>query len=225
MELKGQLPEDVSIDTNGFLYVYAEDKLYQYDSMGNLLSEMPIDQTRWDSRGSMQIVDHNVYIRGGMSEGYEADALIARIENGQLVSPSDQELQEPLHDQDGFIGRSGKRYVAVPQDTAGAALEVIEKDGTKSPRFLPVQNIRSIVFLGEDRQGNAYIQTEAEQDGGISVAVTRFDATGNYLDTIPIPDNSYEFHTIKRMTVGEDGTVYQMIPAKDKLVLKAFLAN
>jgi hypothetical protein len=211
-------PEDIGSDRNGFLYVYADGTLYQHDRTGNLTSEVPIDQARWESRGPMHIVDNNVYITDG-----NGDLLIARIEDGKLISPSEQELLEPL--ENGFVGSGGKRYVGFPKDIEGATMEVIERDGTKSPRFIPIQRILSLEFLGEDKEGNSYLETEANNDDGISVAVSRFDVNGNYLDTIPIPENNYDFHAVKFITVGEDGTIYQMMPTKDRLILNSFLAN
>ena len=221
IQLKGQSPEDIGIDKNGFLYVYdAEGKLYQYDSTGNPVSELSIDETRWESRGPMHIVDNKVYVVGNGS----GDVLIARIENGQLAPVSEQELQEPL--QDGFLGQSGKRYITSLIDNGnGTAIEVIERDGTKSLRFIPVQEILSIQFLGEDSKGNSYMKTEANTDAGISVQISRFDANGSYLDTVPIPEHRYDFGAVKYVTIGEDGTLYQMMPAKDKLIIRSFLTN
>jgi hypothetical protein len=211
-------PDDIASDKNGLLYVFAGGNLYRYDSSGNLTSEIPIDPTRWQSMGPIHIVDDGVYAR---ADG-RGDLLIAHIENGKLAFPSAQELREPL--QEGFVGRGGKRYMAFPKDIEGAAMEVIERDGTKSPRFLPFK-ILSLVFLGEDQEGNTYMQTEANNDDGISLSVSRFDANGNYLDTIPIPGNNYDFWALKMTAVGDDGTIYQMMPTKDRLILNSFLAN
>lgn len=220
-QYQGQRPEDISTDKNGFIYVYdVEGTLYQYDSTGNPVSELPVDETRWgDSKGPMHIIDNSVYVRGSG----KGDVLIAHIENGKLVPPSDQELQESL--QDGVLGLTGKRYVGFLQEDDGAAIEVIETDGTKSLRVIPVQGIVSVEFLGEDGKGNSYVKTEADNSGELFIAVSRFDVNGNYLDTITIPGNSYDFWAIRQVAVGEDGTLYQMMPTEDKLILNSFTFN
>lgn len=220
IQLKGESPGDISIDKNGFIYVSGGGgQLYQYDSTGKLISELAIDTTRWDSTGPMHIVDNNVYVRG---DG-RGDVLIAHVENGQLAPPSKLESQKPL--QDGIMGKGGKRFIAFPKDNEirGPAIEVIQTDGTKSLIVIPDQKILSIEFLGEDEKGNSHFQTEAPAGDVISVAVSRFDANGNYIDTIPIPGNSYDFWAIKQIAVGEDGTLYQMMPTKDKLILNSLL--
>ena len=168
----------------------------------------------------MHIIGNSIYVRGSG----RGDVLIAHIESGKLVSPSEQELQEPL--QDGILGQGGKRYAtSLTTIENGAAVGVIERDGTESALVIPLQEVLSIQFLGEDGKGNSYVKTAADNGGGISVAVSRFDTNGNYLDTIPIPGNSYDFWAIKYVTLGEDGTIYQMMPAEDKLILNSFPAN
>ena len=220
IQLKGQGVGDINIDKNGFIYVIGDSgKLYQYDRTGTFISDLSIDRSRLDSGGSMHIIDNSVYI--GSAQG---DVLIAHIEHGQLTSPSEQELFEPL--QDGILGQSRRRYIVSPKIKARLKgdIEVVERDGAKSLLTIPDQGIAGIEFIGEDGKGNAYFKTQASS-GGISVAVSRFDVNGNYLDTTPVPGNSYDFFTIKIVTVGEDGTVYQMMPAKDKLILRSFLAK
>ena len=223
LQLKGQSPGDISIDKNGFIYVYAEQgEIYQYDSSGTLISELSVDQSRWNGRGAMHIIDDKVYIEGGG----RGDVLVARIdEKGKLISPSAQELNEPL--QDGSWGQSGKRYVPFPKndEVGGAAIEVIERDGTRSLRVIPIEKVLSVQFLGEDGKGNSYVKTTASTDAGISVEVSRFDAQGNYLDRMTIPGDSYAFYAVKYIAVGENGAVYQMMPSSDKLILRSFLTN
>lgn len=223
IQLKGQSAGDISIDKNGFIYVYAEQGgIYQYDSTGTLISELSVDQSRLNGRGAMHIIDDRVYIEGGG----RGDVLIARInDKGRLTSPSAQELNEPL--QDGSWGQSGKRYVPFPKNdvVGGAAIEVIERDGTRSLRVIPIEKVLSVQFLGEDGKGNSYVKTAASSDAGISVEVSRFDAHGNYLDRMTIPGDSYAFYAVKYIAVGENGSVYQMMPAKDKLIFRSFSTN
>jgi len=227
IQLKGQHPEDISIDDNGFSYIYdAEGILYQYDNSGNLISEMPVDESRWDSRGPMHIINNEIYVRGSGI----GDILVAKIENGKLNSPTEEEFKKDL--EQGIYGSNGQRYVAFLKEEEkvgtiekGGGLEVIEKNGTKSTRFIPLEGIVSVEFVGESRNGDSYVKTESDRDGELIVEVSRFDAKGNYVNTVTIPGKDYDFWAIKTVSVGVDGTIYQMMPGKDKLTLNSFFSN
>lgn len=225
--LKDQMPEDISIDSNGFIYVYdAEGILYCYDNTGNSISEIRIDEIRWDSRGPMHIINNEIYVRGSG----RGDVLVAKIENGKLVFPSDEELKKPL--EEGIYGSNGCRYKAFLTEEMkggiierGGGIEVVEKDGTASTRFIPLEGIVSVEFVGEDRNGNSYVKTEGDKNGELVVEVSIFDATGSYKSTIPIPGKEYDFWAIKTVSVDEDGSIYQMMPGKDKVTINVFHTN
>ncbi len=79
---------------------------------------------------------------------------------------------------------------------------------------LKVPGLVSIDFLGEDEKGNFYIQVEKERGEGIELEVYKFDAAGNHLATLNIPDTkgSISFWSDRLLLVGKDGAIWQVAP-------------
>jgi len=80
--------------------------------------------------------------------------------------------------------------------------------------------LASIVFLGEDQDGNIYIQTEIGNKGKIGMKkleVRKYDPRGNLLTTLDIPNTEYSIWTVKLLHVDRTGDIWQVMPGKNKL--------
>lgn len=223
ISLKGKGPNDIIVDKNGAIYVYdLNGSLYQYDKTGNPVSEIAMDESRWDTLGPMHIVNNQVFARvNGVG-----DRLLATIEDGKIQMPPEdlQESSEVV--EPGVEGATtGNRYTAVLNDKArGAEVEIASPLG-RSTAFIPLQNIVSAEVLGEDRYANFYVKTEADQNNEIQVEVSKFDSSGVYSGTLSIPGKDYAFWSIKTITVNEEGMINQMMPGKNNLTHRSFRFN
>lgn len=214
---KGMTASDIAIDKFGFIYVYdARRKLYQYDKKGNLIGTINVDITRWQVRMPMHIVDGNIYIRDADQE----DVLIGKVIEGILEAPTEEELAQPP--EKGIHGFSGRRYLVRLLRWEKGEVEIFDKSGTTVKIEMPIKHIVSITFLQEDKQGNFYIQTERVEDGKIVLEVHKFDANGNLLTVIPIPETDYSTWTIKLLSLDRNGNIYQFLPTKEKARLNVF---
>ena len=223
ISLKGKGPNDIIVDKNGALYVYdLNGSLYQYDKTGNPVSEISMDESRWDTLGPMHIVNNQVLARvNGVG-----DRLLATIEDGKIQLPADDPQKSSEVVEPGVEGATtGNRYTAVLNEKArGAEVEIASPSG-RSTAFIPLQNIVSAEVLGEDRFANFYVKTEADQNNEIQVEVSKFDSSGAYSGTLSIPGNDYAFWSIKTITVNDEGVIDQMIPGKNNLTHRSFRFN
>ena len=70
VSLKGQGPNDISLDKNGNIYVYDLDgSLYQYDIKGNPKAEIAMDESRWDTLGPMHVADNRIFAKEYIGPG------------------------------------------------------------------------------------------------------------------------------------------------------------
>lgn len=214
---KGMRASDVAIDRSGFIYVYdAQGKLYQYDRKGNLLRTIDVDSSRWQVRMAMHMVGGNIYIRNVDQE----DVLIGKVIKGALTAPTTEELAQPP--EKGIHGSSGRRYILTLLRWQKGVVEMLDTSGTTVKIEMPIKDIVSTTFLQEDNQGNFYIQTERVEDNKIVLEVHKFDAQGNLLTVIPIPDTNYSTWTIKLLSLDDEGNIYQFLPGKEKAQLNVF---
>ena len=90
---------------------------------------------------------------------------------------------------------------------------------------LGLPDVLSVLFLDEDRAGNAYAQVESRgESGAVAVEVWRFDRQGSRTAVIPLEPVTYVAMT-RSVVVAEDGSVYQAIPTKDSTRLTKWVAQ
>lgn len=218
--LKGDGPNDISIDKNGNLYVYdVNGSLYQYDSKGTYKAEINMDESRWDTIGPMHVVNNQIFARANGA----GDILLATIENGQLQTPANPPPKSSEVVETGMQGATtGNRYTAVlNQESRGAEIK-IDNPSSSSTVFIPLQDIVSAEVLGEDRFANFYVKTEADKNNNIQVEVSKFDPSGTYVGTLPIPGDDYAFWSIRTLTVNTEGLIDQMMPGKNGVTHRTY---
>ncbi len=100
----------------------------------------------------------------------------------------------------------------------------MEIKGEDNPTFkemsFPLKDIVSIKFMGEDKDENIYIKTEHENENQVLVVeVHKFNSDGDYLNTINMPESNIRFWSVRNYAVNKDGTIYQFLPEKNRLIL------
>lgn len=219
---KGTFAEDIDIDKQGFVYVYNRVKLYQYDKKGNIVTSIDVDESRWGGGGTMHVINNEIYI---YACDYDTcgDFLIGRtLFNNMLVGPS---VEEPKRfNEKGKQGLSQKKYMTGLKRFERGETEIKDRDGaTFKIMSFPLKEILSIKFLGEDKRENLYIKTERDNETHeLVVEVHKFNADGDYLNTIQMSPSNIHFWSVKNCEVSKDGTIYQFLPEKDRLRLNIF---
>ncbi len=212
--LKGDAPEDITVDEQGNLYVYdVSGTLYHYAANGTLSGEFAIDESRWQSRGPMHMVGDTLYARVNGS----ADFALGKRVDGKWV-PNTNKLADNGVDgvEEGIVGLSGKRYIAtLDRDQRVASINIVNQGLSLGNLSLPLGNLVSIEFIGEDMQGNFYAKSESLHDEALRVDVSKFSASGAYLGSLTLPGSDYSFWSIKTVTADSSGKIHQMMPGTD----------
>lgn len=214
--LKGDAPEDITLDEHGNLYIYdVNGTLYHYSANGTLAGEFAIDESRWQSRGPMHMVGDTLYARVNGS----ADFALGKRVDGNWV-PNTNKLADNGVDgvEEGIVGLSGKRYIAtLDRDQRVASINIVHQGMLQGNLSLPLGNLVSIEFIGEDVQGNFYAKSESIHDEALRVEVSKFSAGGAYLGSLTLPGSDYAFWSIKTVTVDSSGKIHQMMPGSHEL--------
>lgn len=212
---------DIAVDKFGSVYVYdgREGKLLQYDKKGLNVATIAIDDSQWSGRGSMQIIDNDIY----MYTGHEKDVNIGRISDGKLMRAFVKDIGKI---EKGRVGVGGKRY-AVKKMERGVSVEWLVKnqDGALSRLFsFPLKDTLARAILGEDKRGDFYILTVLSKDNDLFPEVDKFNSDGDYLGTIQFPRGIPEFTSAKDF-INKDGNIYNFVPEKDKLKINIFISE
>ncbi len=216
------IAEDIALDSFGFIYICDNTgRLFQYDKNGNFVSEINIDKGLLKGGGTLHIVNNeiNFYTCDYSTCG---DIIIGRtsLNDGRvLVSKEIGFFKEK-----GKQGLSGKKYMTGLKRFEKGELEI--RDGgnatLKSISF-PLKDILSIKFLGEDGGENFFIKTERDDDNKkLIVEVHKFNANGDYLNSIQMQPSDIRFWSVKNYEVSKDGTIYEFLPEKDRLRFNIF---
>jgi hypothetical protein len=85
-----------------------------------------------------------------------------------------------------------------------------------SEKFIKRDNLVSLEFLNEDREGNIYIQVEYLIDETkVGLEVLKLNPSGDLIDVVPIPENDYFIWTSRLLFVDDRGWIYQVLPKRD----------
>lgn len=223
ISLKGEGPNDIIVDEEGNIFVYdLNGSLYQYDSMGNENAQISMDKSRWETLGPMHKVDDKIFAR---ANGV-GDILLATVEKGKIRLPANDPRTSSESIEPGVIGGTTKnRYTAILNEDARGAEVKINTSSATSIAYIPLQDIVSVEVLGEDRYANFYVKTEADKNNRIEVEVSKFDSSGTYTGTIPIPGDDYRFWSIRTLTVNSEGIIDQLMPGKERVIHRSFEFN
>jgi hypothetical protein len=223
ISLKGEGPNDISVDKNGAIYIYdLNGTLYQYDNSGKSIAQIAMDESRWDTLGPMHVVGNQIFARVNSA----GDMLLATIENGKVQLPAKDSQESSEVVEQGVKGATtGNRYTAILNEEARGAEVKITTQSSGSTAFIPLQDIVSAEVLGEDRDANFYVKTETDKNNEIQVEVTKFDSSGTYVGTLSIPGNDYAFWSIRTLTVNEEGVIDQLMPGQNGVTHRSFRFN
>ncbi|MDA8242432.1 MAG: hypothetical protein M0Z67_18935 [Nitrospiraceae bacterium] len=136
-----------------------------------------------------------------------------------LVGPSAEETKTLK--EKGKKGLSGKKFMTSLKRFERGEMEIKGEDNpTFKEMSFPLKDIVSIKFMGEDKDENIYIKTEHENENQVLVVeVHKFNSDGDYLNTINMPESNIRFWSVRNYAVNKDGTIYQFLPEKNRLIL------
>lgn len=206
---------DIAVDNNDNVYGhrgslgYSRD-LLKYNNSGSLLGK--IEETpafseilsNKISQGHLYISGDKLYITDGDQNSYLISSTV-----GNLKSESPAKI-------DGIYGLSGKRYKVYYKN--GGMIDIINQAGIAEKTIIAeIAGLLSIRFLGEDQNGNFYIQAELRGGADVKLQVRKYNPSGNLLTTLDIPNNKYAFWTVKLLHVDRTGDIWQVVPVGNKL--------
>lgn len=202
---------DIVVDDNDNIYgYYLGGYLYKYDNSGSLSGKIENPSAFseiFSSRNvsiKLYIFDNKLYTTDNQQNSY----FISSTE-GNLKSESATKI-------DGIYGLSGKRYKV--NYNSGGTVDIINQAGiTEKTIAVGINGLVALEFLGEDQNGNLYIQTETSDGASLKLQVHKYNSSGNLLTTLDILDSDYSVRTIKLLHVDRTGDIWQVAPGKNKL--------
>jgi hypothetical protein len=209
---------DLTVDGKGNIYVYddAERRLSQFSSDGSLLKNLLLNPADIVSRGYVHIEGQSVYFANSAN----TDILIASVQDGILTAA---DLNSDRNS-DGIHSVTGKVYSI--DVTRGQDLQVRvhnDSENLDEQQFtVSLPGILSATYVGEDQNGQFYIQTERSDGTAIALEVQKFDMKGQLLATTRMPETDYALGTTKLLEVGNDGAIVQFLPQNDQATLQIF---
>jgi len=206
---------DIVVDKNG--NIYGDDasytQVFRYSSGGSLSGKIENPPAFSEIFSSPPNAYSRLYIVG--DKLYITDAQ----QNSYLISSTEGNLKlESATKLDGIYGLSGKRYKT--NYTGGGTVDIINQAGiTEKTIALEINGLATIVFLGEDQNGNFYIYTETVvAKDNIKLQVRKYNPSGNLLTTLDIPNiDSGGFPTVKPLHVDRTGDIWQVEGGASKL--------
>jgi hypothetical protein len=222
------LPIDIVVDSFGYFYVYdSEDKIYQYDMKGNIISYINVNNRSWTNQmGPMKIVNNELFMDIDLCDSKRmcGNAILGRIgTDKRLVNPTSEEARKPWEERKLPSGKiyKGNQYIE------GYNRELNILDGTGIPIktiSIPSERILTRELLGEDKKGNFFFQIRTVENEDRLYNIDEFNPAGEYLGTAQIPGGTYyNFPAAKDFIVNENGNIYNYIPEKNSLKIFIFL--
>jgi hypothetical protein len=125
----------------------------------------------------------------------------------------------------GITLSNGKSCWTEYRDEHLGVLNVFDRTSGEIVSFPVVRpSLASIVFLGVDRQGCYYVQTEfIVSESRVGLEVQKLGPRGELLATIPIPENDYAVWTSRLLAVDEDGAIYQVLPRRENVKIHIWI--
>ncbi len=220
---------DPVIDEKGNIYFndidspLYEKSLYRHTSDGVFQTKIGIRENLPSgvAFSGMYIIDNKIYEKDADQFSY----LIGRIEGDTLKKAEALKFQ-------GVLGStSGNWYkVNLTERFKKGEVNILDSTGNISRTVnVEIKGLVSMRVLGEDEKGNFYVQTEKTGETGpagmkvineayansVILEVHKFDSTGKLLISLVIPNADYTQPSNKLLLVGEDGAVWQVVPAND----------
>ncbi len=136
---------------------------------------------------------------------------------GKLFIKSEKSFKNISAD---FEGKDSKEFYYFDVEYLNRRFGFVNKFdlyGRKISKFvIERNNIASLEFLNEDKDGNIYIQTEYMiSHDKVGLEVRKLSKIGEILSVIEIPENDYFLWTSRLLYVDERGWVYQVLPRRE----------
>lgn len=204
---------DVMTDARGRVYVYdqVERVLRQFDQNGALRGTLKLNPADIDTRGYFHVVEDVVYF----ADGAARDVLVATLNDGALTG-LDANLERRI---EGVHGEGGRIYSASVERGVGLRVRVREPADVEQEVEVSVSGIVSARYVGEDRAGRFFVQTERWVEERIVLEVLAFNRGGGLESTTRMAENDYAIWTAKLVDVKADGTLVQFLPQREQAKL------
>ncbi|MBN2020810.1 MAG: hypothetical protein JW749_11375 [Sedimentisphaerales bacterium] len=128
----------------------------------------------------------------------------------------------------GIMGRKQTRFLTIKTHSKRGEIGILGKEGEIQKKItLPVEQVASIVFLGQDDKGNFYIQVErTKAEGiGINLSVYCLDSEGSVDSVIENIPNNYLVWTAKLLQVNANGDIYQVLPIREGVEINVWMRS
>ena len=220
---------DIAVDNNGNIYGYTSGpgnpgvRLLKYSNKGSLIDTLD-NPSAFSEISSSHRTYGRLYIIG--NKLYITDS----SQNSHLVTLTEGNLKSESEKVNGIYGNSGKRYYAslnfidaegniVPVESRKVLVDIFNQSGIKEKTItIDTNGITSVEFLGEDKNGNIYIQIGISDSSATKLQVNKYDFNGNLLTTLDITNSDYSVWTAKSLHVDwATGDIWQVAPGQNKL--------
>lgn len=198
---------DIAVDNSGNIFLFDRSRrVIQQFSADGKTDEIDISKELNDTAFGLKIVDDELVFETG------CQSQVQLTENKTLKSNGDVK--------NGIKGNNGKRFNVLRNMERKGEIDVTDENGNVLDLLvLPVDNVASIVFLGQDKKGNSYFQVEiSKQDiQGVSLNVYCLNSDGDIDSVIADIPNNYYVWTAKLLQLGKNGDIYQVLPTEDNV--------
>jgi len=199
---------DLAVDEKGNIFVLSESRgaIQQFGSDGSFKAEIPVDRALLSEKDTLAFQLGGVCLRSRD----QRDCEIGRIENDMLRGTTAKKTVET-----GVKGGKDIFYATRKESGEGGQLTIMDAGGSVLRNVkIDVPRLASIVFLGDDGNGNIYLQVEKSKDEGrgVDLGVLKLDRDGNVVGSVENIPNVYTNWTARLLQINGKGDVYQMLP-------------
>ncbi len=206
---------DVIADDRGNIIVYDQrtQTLHHADTSGRIISSLALPPESVDTRGYFHLAQGSVFF----ADAALRDVLVADFRDAILSKPQPgaERIAEGIH------AESGRVFSVLA--ARGESLRLAARDSrsgeTSFERTLPLPDILSARYSGEDRQGRCYVALERLVAGRVVLEVRTFDPAGEQLSALQLPQNDYFIWTSRLVEASRDGIIVQFLPSESQASL------
>lgn len=199
---------DVAVDEKGNIFVLNESRgaIQQFGGDGRLKVEISVDRSLLSEKDTLAFQKGELHLRSRDQRDYE----IGRMEN-EVLRGTAARTNVPS----GLKGSKDIFYATRKGPGEGGQLTIMDAGGSVVRKVtIDVPRLASIVFLGDDVNGNIYLQVESSKDEGrrVDLGVLKLDRDGNVVGSVENIPNGYTNWTARLLQVNAQGDVCQMLP-------------
>jgi hypothetical protein len=209
---------DLAVDDNGDMFLFdATRRVVEHiDVNGERQKSIQIDELARKAF-SLQAIDGEVIF-------YTADQR-ATVLSQNLQGKTVLVETLALSSKKGMKGRNGKRFKTLRNSNRIGEIYILDADSKALNTItLPIENVASITFLGQDKDGNSYFQLEiSEKDvQGVVLSVYCLDNDDHLQSVIENMPNNYFVWTAKLLQVDAKGNIFQVLPTEENVQINVW---